>query len=1839
MSKTHKIVSYTLALAMLLTALMSVSVPAQAANLTPPEGYIHVESTDFETSGDIFGIASSVGLENNAAANYVAPTNVTTSVGTGADANTTRKLSFALSGVSGNRHAVKSFSTATRNALEAVDEAMISLDWYPGSPSGGTSRGEIRFVSGNLNGGTILLALVSNQSLVGYHAGPVGTAQTIQPTGYTSRTQWYSVNIYLKKGANIEFDIKPKNNAGTTNRFVLSSVWNGSMSSMQIQGLRITANINWTTYIDNMGIYQREDPDPVKFSASANGGPTSATTAITLSLDTAIEGLTAANITLAPEGSAVIGAPVASADNKTWTVPVSGIIAGEASVGVRNVSGYAFLPDPAGADKVALYAGATAKYSVQANGSATVTSNGIDIAFDIPVAGLTANAITLNPASAAVKGALTGGGTNWSLAISEVQAGDVTVSIGNIPDFAIEPTVPGTSDKTTLFRKPPEVVRYSVLADGNFDLDVQSTKIDFTFDTAITGLTAGAISLSPENLASKGTLTGSGTSWSLALADIVASGEVAVAIANFEDYTFAPLAAGSDKAAIVYVKPARESVPLDAWNVPQTVRVNQIDARAMIIPFNDVASAKANPTLKLAQDNSPNVIMLNGTWKFNWVGHQTRRPSITGLTEIPSNGYVDITVPSSWQTNMQYTGWSDTKNDWPGEGTATMDWPIYENQRFPWNASGIGGAVNNAANQPAQVNPVGTYMKYVNIDAADIGKRFIISFMGVEAGFFLYVNGVPAGYGEDSFTQNEFDITDLLKPGQNLIAAQVYKFTTGSWVENQDTIYFAGLHRDVYITVQPKVSIVDYNFDSDYENHTYDSSTAKLMVEIENTDKYSAGGYEVLAYLYDADGAVVSTMNGISKPTGVLPGYSKTQINFEAEVANPKMWSAEFPNLYTLVMELKDDKGVTMQTVSKRAGFRDVWIQGTGTTSYLAINGKPIKFYGVNRGEKDPEGGSHVPYDVLVKDVVNAKQLNINAFRTAHYPSDPHIYDLCDEYGIYIMDEANVETHNGRDGVTGRSSYTTNPSGRYFPGDDRRYQNALVTRMTDMVMRDRNFPSVVMYSLGNECGTDASDPAYTDQTVDPANAGNFNRMITVAKKFDPKKTIHLQQWTGATRVTIYGEMYPGQSSGNDTRNSSWGASSAAKPYLMMEYQHSMGNTTGDLWRYVEVFEANTHRLGGFIWDYVEQSVYTPINKAAPQSAQGGPGSPGLTRDDLFFGYDRSWKNNSNGNNYNFCVNGFIRPDRTWNPGAMEVKYEYQDLKFVPADWTQASSMTEVQKVNKRMAVNADKQIKMLNLNRFKNANYYNIVWTLLEDGKPLQTGTLTDGEADLVAPAASANNSQKVLTIPYTDPVKKAGAEYLLLIEYKLKTDEPWAKAGYVQGNAQFVLPASTRGEDKDVNVYKLPFVKTTDSEAEVAVTGTTPEGKPFAVAVNKTTGLMTKYEVDGNSLISRAPVGSFFRAETDQNAGISGSGWRNGAEVYNNWYRQGENMTNVSVTAVTSNLRATVINVSARLANTSTYEVAYTVYGNGRVDVAAKLTPASSAPNELGEVGMWMQVPSQYENLTWYGRSGETYWDRKGGETIGIWESAVEDRFHPYLRNQENGNMTDVRWLALRDDDGVGLMASMTYGAGYAGQPLEAVALHYIAEDMSSSRSSTAEANRLRYPHQLTRTDDIVLRLLHHQKGVGNLDWSHNPQYAKIYRSGNVGGGTGNTAYTDGAFGLLEARYTLMPLFADSNPTELAKEIMTASDNFNGVINWDINGNTLESVTFSVLEQNNAVIYVAAYTSAGALAAVKMFEPAKAGEQTIETMLDLSGASKLQVFIWDKSFVPLCEALEVAIK
>ena len=1162
------------------------------------------------------------------------------------------------------------------------------------------------------------------------------------------------------------------------------------------------------------------------------------------------------------------------------------------------------------------------------------------------------------------------------------------------------------------------------------------------------------------------------------------------------------------------------------WTTPQDVNKGQVPVRSTILPYETAEEAKANNTLKKAEDSATEtstVRLLNGTWLFKYVSKPANRPDLSQVqtyeqaealeSEIETD---EMPVPASWQTANRYAG------------AVTPDYPIYNNQDYPWQTADnkdsellkSGEAASNPSantslrdgnSAPSAWNPVGSYFRTVNLSADDLANsRIIISFQGVQQGFYLYVNGQVVGYNEDSFTPSEYDITPYVHEGENLIAAQVFRWTTGGWLENQDMTNFSGIFRDVFMTIQPDVSLYDYALDTTFENGDYTRSTLELAVDVANITDAEANR-TVRATVYDANGAQVGEpmTAEVSVPAKSADASQAATATVELSQVfeNPELWSAETPNLYTIVFELQQD-GKTVNAFARRFGFKEFVMRGQdgSGTSEMTINGKNVEFYGVAAHENSPKGGQYVPYETIVQDIVNAKQMNINSIRTCHYPQSVHMMELCDEYGIYVMDEFNNETHNGRDGVN-NDAYKIDPSlsSRDFGGNDSRYTNAFIDRATATVMRDRNNASTALYSLGNEAGT----------------GPNFDTMIDVIKNLDAEKPIHYQGDNGNARVDVKGSMYP---------DAGKYRSDARQPEIAMEYEHSMGNSGGDLDAYINEMEANWRYQGGFLWDYIDKGAATLI-----------PGKDGsLVSDDptvyefdpvndgennlLYDGYDshKSWPQESKDGN--LVSNGIINPDRSWQPQAWEVKKQYQGIKFTQSEEQAASG-----------------KVTMKNFNRFLDASYYQIDWTLLKNGEATdQSGTLTDEEAAL-APAdvinADITCSQKELTIPYSIDDPEDGAEYQLLIEYRLKSDTAYAEKGYVQGSAQFELP--TRGSD--ITAGELGSLSLNDGDTTVTLSGTTSDGTPFSVAFDKQSGVMSSYKVGEKDLITSdgGPIGSFFRPEPDSSAAVKGQATLNTPgnisirEAYNDWVDQGKDMQNVRVSAVATSDTTVKVIVEATLQNGSGYSVSYTVYGDGTIRVDSSLEPSADAPSQLGEVGMMLQLPAEFENLQWYGRGPqENYWNRKSGYNIGVWDSTVTDQFYPYNRIQETGNKTDVRWLALTNDEGVGLMASMAYDEGYTGDTLEFVALHYDPKELS-----TANTNGKLFPWEATRTENVVLRVLNHQKGVASEAWNEDPKNGIISKSD-----------TD----LLSYSYMLRPITASSeaaDKTAAAQTIYPAAE------------------------------------------------------------------------------------------
>jgi len=611
------------------------------------------------------------------------------------------------------------------------------------------------------------------------------------------------------------------------------------------------------------------------------------------------------------------------------------------------------------------------------------------------------------------------------------------------------------------------------------------------------------------------------------------------------------------------------SQPNNEWNnKPDVFQVNRLKAHTSIVAYDSEKSALVGD-----RQQSQNYFSLNGTWKFNLVTKPSLRPLDFFKTDFIDNSWDNIKVPGNWQTQG-------------------FDYPIYTNVTYPW--SGYENISPPAA--PTVYNPVGSYRRTFTLPQNWEKQPCIVHFAGVESAFYVWVNGNYVGYSEDSYTPAEFDVTSFLKSGENTIAVQVFRWSDGSWLEDQDFIRLSGIFREVFLYNLPPVHIGDFNYttklDADFKDATFNFSS-----QLETKSTSNTTGYVVKAQLFDANNTPFS--NPINLPVTFNAG--KANVSSSMKVANPLKWSAEFPNLYSLVISLSNSSGTVIEYESCKVGFREFKL----VNGQAMLNGQPILFKGVNRHETDPVLGRAVTKAGMVEDILIMKRFNINAVRTSHYPNNPIWLDLCDQYGIYLVDEANVESHGQRDNV---------------PASKPEWTNNCIDRAQSMVERDKNHPSVLFWSLGNEAGS----------------GSNFQAMYNWIKAKDATRLVHYEGNSNYADVTSY--MYP--SVGNVEN---FGASGNKKPLILCEYSHAMGNSVGNLYQYWDQFEKYPNLMGGFIWDFVDQAL----------------------KSDKGFQYGGDWGDNPNDGN--FCANGIISADRTLQPEIYEVKKVYQNIKMKAVD--------------------------------------------------------------------------------------------------------------------------------------------------------------------------------------------------------------------------------------------------------------------------------------------------------------------------------------------------------------------------------------------------------------------------------------------------------------------------------------------------------------------------------------------------------------------------------------------
>ncbi|MDO0937837.1 glycoside hydrolase family 2 TIM barrel-domain containing protein [Streptomyces sp. DG2A-72] len=1215
-----------------------------------------------------------------------------------------------------------------------------------------------------------------------------------------------------------------------------------------------------------------------------------------------------------------------------------------------------------------------------------------------------------------------------------------------------------------------------------------------------------------------------------------------------------------------------------------------------LMPYADVRQA-----LAADRTRSPYRQSLDGTWKFAYADRPDDRDADFYRTDVDDKDWDTLPVPSVWQLHG-------------------YDFPIYVNITYPWwGANGLGEEPQPPA-APTRYNPVGQYRRTFTVPKDWAGRRTFLHFEGVKSAHYVWINGELVGYHEDSFTPAEYDITEHLKPGTNQIAVEVYRYSDGDWLEDQDMIRLSGIFRSVYLYSTPAVHLRDFKLDTPLSD---DYTAAELSVTASVRAYGTAGGgrYTVETQLYDDRGHAVWS-RPLQQTVDVGAAGEDATVQAQKAVAAPELWSAEHPNLYTAVLRLRDRAGKVIETLSHRVGFREFALKD----GLMRINGKPVSFRGTNRHEMHPARGTALTRADMVLDIEVIKRMNMNTVRTSHYPDNPLWLELADEYGLYIVDETNLETHGIRD---------------EYPGNHADWSEACVARAQNMVHRDKNHASVVIWSLGNEAGAGST----------------FVNMHNWIRSYDTTRVI---QYEGDDRPgvsDIRSEMYDSparvEARAKDTADT--------RPYVMIEYSHAMGNSNGNFKKYWDIVRRYDVLQGGWIWDFMDQAVSwpTPTRKlftdSGPKKLKGeilapsgtfdrdkgvyggtvfardasldltgsltleawitphvtGYHQPILAKGDTQYALKQTNKNieffihgggqwitaswpvpadwtgkehhvvgvfDADAGTVTLYVDGEVRATRTttrkpssntaplslatdadnWSrefsgtirrarvyaraltaaelasgsrgPGDEGVRFWFDaatvgftekrspektffayggdwgdnpnDGNFVAdgivtADRGHTGKAAEVKQIYQAIHVTASGgpgAVTLINENLFTNLREFDGSWTLIGDGKVVQRGKLTRAQLD-VPPL-----SEKKITVPVRLPANPApGAEYFLQLSFTTKEATKWAKAGFEVAKQQLPLDAGSPAVTP-VPLARVPELRHQDGTASVKVTG-----QGFSVTVDKSSGLITSYESRGTRLISSGPVPNFWRAPTDNDKG-------NGQHTRNQtWRDAGANrkVTDVGVRELQG--RAVEIKVSGTLPTSveSTYTTTYTVFGNGEIKVDHTLHPGASSLPYIPEVGTLLFLPGRLDRVHYYGRGPEeNHWDRNNGTDVSLYSGTVDGQWTPYIRPQENGNKTDVRWFALTDRRGNGLLVS--------GEPLlEVSASHFTPEDLSVGA---------RHDYQLTPREEVVLRVNHRQMGVGgDNSWgahTHdefklfaNRDYAYTYRLRPISDVAGATA------------------------------------------------------------------------------------------------------------------------------
>ncbi len=938
---------------------------------------------------------------------------------------------------------------------------------------------------------------------------------------------------------------------------------------------------------------------------------------------------------------------------------------------------------------------------------------------------------------------------------------------------------------------------------------------------------------------------------------------------------------------------------------------------------------------ELAEKNESFRQNLNGLWKFQYARNLAEAPAGFEAEDFDCKGWEDIRVPA----HIQMEGY---------------DKPQYVNVQYPWD----GHEAIEPGEIPTQFNPVASYVKYFTVPENMQGKRLFVSFQGVESGFALWCNGSYVGYSEDTFTPSEFELTSYLKEGENKLAVQVFKWTSGSWCEDQDFFRFSGIFRDVYLYSIPDTHVSDIRIKT-ILNDTYDRGNLEIVLEAIGNGKVE----------------LILTRQGEEAARTEVEIKDGQSTVVELTIEQPALWSAEQPNLYNLMIQVTDNQEQLQELIPQRVGFRRFAIED----GIMKLNGKRIVFKGVDRHEFSSRRGRVPNHDELLRDIVTMKRNNINAIRTSHYPNDSALYALCDEYGLYLIDECNMETHGMWD-MVGRGVW---PIEKALPGDRQEWKDLLLDRVNSMYQRDKNHPSIIIWSCGNES----------------FGGSVIYEMSRLFHALDDTRLVHYEGVCNDRRYNdtsdMESRMYPSAAYVKDFLQKD-----RSKPYLLCEYTHAMGNSCGGMHKYTDLTDEEPLFQGGFIWDYIDQSIYHKDRYGKEVLGYGGDFD------------DRPC-------DYNFSGNGIAYGgERMPSPKMQEVKFNYQNISI------------QIQ----------DDQFTVINKNLFTNTDVYDCKISLTLDGRQIADTKVDIGVEPL---------SQQTYQLPrwrYLTPWSKEepwmatdAGEYVVTVSFVLKEDTLWAQRGHEVAFGQGIYEIEAPQQRKPQS-----YMKVTDGTYNLGI-----KGEHFEVLFDKGGKGLVSYVYGGREMIKAIPKPNFWRAPTDNDNGnqmpFRYAQWKL-ASMYQLNGIPGSKEPNP---VIVQDVDKVTVTYTYYLPTTpeSSCEVAYTVTGDGTVHTALSYNPPKGI-HDMPEFGMLFKFDADYENLTWYGYGpAETYCDRERGGKLGIHHNKVADNIAQYLVPQECGNHTHVRRASVTDNLGRGIE--------FSGKELSFSALPYTPHELENAMHS----------------------------------------------------------------------------------------------------------------------------------------------------------------------------------------